>query len=129
MSQHVDTLITQAHTFTLQGDGVGYIADGAVAVQDSRIAAVGLTTDLINRFQADEVIEATNCALLPGLIDAHMHTTLAIVRGVAQDVANWMQRALAPYSRHITPTAALAGTRLSGRMSSVTTLESPPMAD
>jgi 5-methylthioadenosine/S-adenosylhomocysteine deaminase len=41
-----------------------------------------------------------------------MHTSLAIVRGVAQDVAHWMQRALAPYSRHISPEAALAGTRL-----------------
>jgi 5-methylthioadenosine/S-adenosylhomocysteine deaminase len=41
-----------------------------------------------------------------------MHTPLAIVRGVAQDVAHWMQRALAPYSRHITPAAALAGCRL-----------------
>jgi 5-methylthioadenosine/S-adenosylhomocysteine deaminase len=50
--------------------------------------------------------------VLPGFIDAHMHTPLAIVRGVAQDVAHWMQRALAPYSRHITPEAALAGTRL-----------------
>jgi 5-methylthioadenosine/S-adenosylhomocysteine deaminase len=41
-----------------------------------------------------------------------MHTPLAIVRGVAQDVTHWMQRALSPYSRHITPAAALAGTRL-----------------
>jgi 5-methylthioadenosine/S-adenosylhomocysteine deaminase len=41
-----------------------------------------------------------------------MHTPLAIVRGVAQDVAHWMQRALAPYARHITPEAALAGCRL-----------------
>jgi 5-methylthioadenosine/S-adenosylhomocysteine deaminase len=41
-----------------------------------------------------------------------MHTPLAIVRGVAQDVANWMQQALAPYTRHLTPQAMLAGTRL-----------------
>jgi 5-methylthioadenosine/S-adenosylhomocysteine deaminase len=41
-----------------------------------------------------------------------MHTPLAIIRGVAQDVAHWMQRALAPYARHITPQASLAGARL-----------------
>lgn len=113
-SDHINTLITHAHTFTLQGEGVGYIADGAVAIRDSQIVAVGATDDLMGRFQArvNEVIDATDCALLPGLIDAHMHTSLAIVRGVAQDVANWMQRALAPYSRHITPEAALAGTQL-----------------
>jgi 5-methylthioadenosine/S-adenosylhomocysteine deaminase len=109
----VDTLIAHAHLFTMQGQGVGYVADGAVAVKGSRIAAVGPITELAACFQAVETIDASHCAVLPGLVDAHMHTRLAIVRGVAQDVAHWMQKALAPYSRHITPEAALAGTRLS----------------
>jgi len=112
ISEHTDTLITHAHLFTLRGEGVGYVADGAVAVEGSRIAAVGPTAELAARFRASEIIDASGCAVLPGLIDAHMHTPLAIVRGVAQDVAHWMQRALAPYSRHITPAAALAGSRL-----------------
>jgi 5-methylthioadenosine/S-adenosylhomocysteine deaminase len=112
MPEYADLLITNAHLFTLQGEGVGYIADGAVAISGSRIAAVGSTAELTVRFQTNEVIDAADCAVLPGLIDAHMHTSLAIVRGVAQDVAHWMQRALAPYSRHIDPAAALAGTRL-----------------
>ncbi len=112
MAEHADTLITHAHLFTLQGEGVGYVADGAVAVKGRRIAAVGSTAELTARFRASETIDASSCAVLPGLIDAHIHTPLAIVRGVAQDVTHWMQRALAPYSRHITPAAALAGTRL-----------------
>jgi 5-methylthioadenosine/S-adenosylhomocysteine deaminase len=112
MPEHADTLIAHAHMITMRGEGVGYVADGAVAVQDGRIAAVGPTAELAARFQAAETIDARCCALLPGLIDAHMHTPLAIVRGVAQDVRHWMQRALAPYARHVTPAAALAGTRL-----------------
>jgi len=112
MVEQVDALVAHGHLFTLAGPGVGYVADGAVAVKGSRIAAVGPTAELTACFQAEETIDATDCAVLPGLIDAHMHTPLAIVRGVAQDVAHWMQRALAPYSRHITPEAALAGTRL-----------------
>ena len=112
MAEHTDTLITHAHLFTLQGQGVGYVAGGAVAVKGSRIAAVGRTAELTARFRAAETIDATGCAVLPGLIDAHIHTPLAVVRGVAQDVAHWMQRALAPYSRHLTPAAVLAGTRL-----------------
>ena len=112
MTEYVDTLITHAHLFTLAGPGVGYVADGAVAIRGDKIAATGSTDDLLARFEAGEVIEARHCAVLPGLVDAHMHTPLAIARGVAQDVAHWMQRALAPYSRHIVPEAALAGTRL-----------------
>jgi 5-methylthioadenosine/S-adenosylhomocysteine deaminase len=112
MVELVDTLVTNAHLFTMAGQGVGYVADGAVAVRDSRIVAAGPTPDLTARYQANDLIDATNCAVLPGMVDAHMHTSLAIIRGVAQDVAHWMQRALAPYAKHITPAASLAGSRL-----------------
>ena len=112
MPVHVDALILHAHLFTLSGQGVGYIADGAVAVRKGRIAGVGSSEELSGRFWAGDIIDASGCAVLPGLIDAHMHTALAIARGVAQDVAHWMQKGLAPFSRHITPQAALAGTRL-----------------
>jgi 5-methylthioadenosine/S-adenosylhomocysteine deaminase len=112
MHDHADALITHAHLFTMKGDGVGYLADGAVAVRGDRIVAVGPTSHLAARYEAPETVDASGCAVLPGLIDAHIHTPLAILRGVAQDVDHWMQRALAPYSRHITPEAALAGTRL-----------------
>ena len=112
MPEHTDILVAHAHLFTMQGAGVGYIADGAVAVRGSQIAAVGTTAELRARYEAAETIDATDCAVLPGLIDAHMHTTLSIVRGVAQDVRHWMQKALAPYSKHITHGAQVAGTRL-----------------
>ncbi|MCP4543918.1 MAG: hypothetical protein GY832_42935 [Chloroflexi bacterium] len=103
MTELADILITHAHMFTMRGKGVGYVADGAVAVQGSRIIAVGPTSELESRFKAIETIDASDCAMLPGLIDVHMHTRWAIARGVAQDVAHWMQKALAPYARHITP--------------------------
>ena len=54
MPEHTDTLITHAHLFTLQGQGVGYVADGAVAVEGSRIAALGSTAELTSRFRASE---------------------------------------------------------------------------
>ncbi|MBT3313337.1 MAG: amidohydrolase family protein [Anaerolineae bacterium] len=112
MPESIKTLIIHAHLFTMQGDGVGYIPDGAVAVKDGRIVDVGATSELDARYQASETINASGCALLPGLVDAHMHTYWAIARGVAQDVGNWMQAALSPYARHATPEAKLAGTKL-----------------
>ena len=121
MGEVVDSLLVHAHVLTLaapiDGDrdgyqGVGYLADGAVAVRGDTIVAVGATADLEAQYAAREVIDASGHALLPGLIDAHMHTPYAVVRGVAQDVAHWMQRGLAVYSRHLLPAASLAGTRL-----------------
>lgn len=101
MTEQVDILFTHAHLFSMQGDGVGYIGDGALAIRGKGIVAVGTTAELSARFSAAETIDATGHALLPGLIDAHMHTPLAIVRGVAQDVSHWMQKALSPYARHL----------------------------
>lgn len=112
MSEPVDILFTHAHLFTMQGEGVGYIPDGALAVRGDRIVAVGTTDVLIDHWIAKETIDAGGHALLPGLIDAHMHTAWAVARGVAQDVAHWMQLGLAPFARHLLPAIALAGTRL-----------------
>ena len=112
MTEPVDTLFVHAHLFTMEGNGVGYQPDGAVAVRGNRIVDAGSTAALAARYDPAERIDATNHALLPGLIDAHMHTPWAVVRGVAQDVAHWMQKGLAPYARHLHRDAALAGTWL-----------------
>jgi len=111
-SEKINILIVHGHVFTMQGAGVGYIADGAIAVRGTGIVAVGPTAELSARFQPDEIIDASNCAVLPGLIDPHMHTHLAILRGVAQDIKHWMQRGLAPYWDHATDEAQMAGTRI-----------------
>ncbi|MEM7335250.1 MAG: amidohydrolase family protein, partial [Chloroflexota bacterium] len=100
-----------AHLLTMQGDGVGYIKNGAVAVENGRISHVGSSDELAG-IEAEEIIDCQGMAIMPGLVDIHMHTPLAIVRGVAQDIWNWMQAGLAPYNKHITPEASLAGTRL-----------------
>jgi 5-methylthioadenosine/S-adenosylhomocysteine deaminase len=112
MPQNVDLLVLHAHLLTMQGAGVGYLRDGAVAVRGDSIVDVGPSAELSPRYQAAETLDASGCAVLPGLVDVHMHTVYAVVRGVAQDVANWMQKGLAPFSRHMNDEAARAGTRL-----------------
>lgn len=94
----VDTLIVNADLFTMQGEGVGFIDFGAVAIDRGKIVAVGATSDLKNEFEAEEVIDATNKMVIPGFIDAHMHTHLAVIRGLAQDTRNWMHKGIGPFS-------------------------------
>jgi 5-methylthioadenosine/S-adenosylhomocysteine deaminase len=112
MARNADLLVLHAHLLTMQGDGVGYLRDGAVAVRGDSIIDVGPSAELRERYQAAETLDASGCAVLPGLVDVHMHTVYAIVRGVAQDVGNWMQKGLAPFARHMDSKAARAGTRL-----------------
>jgi predicted amidohydrolase YtcJ len=49
----------------------------AVAISGSRIAAVGSTNDLVQRYPAAQRIDARGLRLVPGLNDSHMH----IIRG------------------------------------------------
>ncbi len=112
MAQNVDLLVLHAHLLSMRGEGVGYLRDGALAVRGDTIVDVGPSATIGERYQAAETIDATNCAVLPGLVDVHMHTVYAIVRGVAQDVSNWMQKGLAPFAKHMNEAAARAGTRL-----------------
>jgi imidazolonepropionase len=49
------------------------IPDGAVAVRDGRILAVGTTLQLDGRFEAGETIDATGHLVSPGLVDPHTH--------------------------------------------------------
>ncbi|MEM8858243.1 MAG: amidohydrolase family protein [Chloroflexota bacterium] len=108
-----DLLFINVHLLTMEGGGVGYIKNGAIALEHGRISAVGTTAELSETISALETIDGQNkLCVMPGLIDAHMHTPYAVVRGVAQDIWNWMQAGLAPYAKHMDPQASLAGTRI-----------------
>ena len=52
---------------------LGIIADGALAIRDGRILAVGPSTDLRRRFRAGQVIDAGGRCVLPGFVDPHTH--------------------------------------------------------
>ncbi len=55
------------------------LADGAVAIRDGVIAAVGPTADVLARFGDDGVrsIDATGRTVMPGLVECHSHPLFA----------------------------------------------------
>ncbi|WP_018086094.1 imidazolonepropionase [Desulfurispora thermophila] len=59
---------------------IGLIRDGAVAVRDGRIVAVGPTRDVLERVETDRAtieIDARGKVVLPGLVDPHTHLVFA----------------------------------------------------
>src|SRR4051812_8239052 len=62
---------------------LGDVFAGDVLVEDDRIAAVGPS------FEAGdaEVIDASDCIVIPGFIDSHRHTWETVIRGIAPDVS------------------------------------------
>lgn len=70
--QQVDTILRHARLL-LPDAFQRPIADGAVAVQNGRIAAFGTTEQIQSRYQAEQVLDMTNKLLMPGLVDCHNH--------------------------------------------------------
>jgi imidazolonepropionase len=85
VKEKTDLLIVNANELVTIGGGnekprsgkqmteIGIIRDGAIAIKDGRIAAVGKTTDVKARFKAETVISADGKTVLPGFVDPHTH--------------------------------------------------------
>lgn len=110
----LDLLIIHGFVITMEGSGVGMLEDGAVGICGSCIEAVGTTAELTEKYQAKRVIDASGMAVLPGLIDAHIHTSISLLRGVSQDIDNWMVDGLWPFETKLRqhPEFSMKGTRL-----------------
>ncbi|GHH98982.1 amidohydrolase family protein [Neobacillus kokaensis] len=98
----VDLIIKNGLVMTMEGKGVGLIEDGAIAIKGNTIQAVGSTFEITRDYKTEREIDAKDKLVMPGLIDAHIHTGLALLRGVAQDISHWMQKGLWPFMKHVT---------------------------
>lgn len=101
MKKNLDLLFAHATLITMQGEGTGILEDGALGVCGSRIEVVGPSREVLAAYTADRLIEAEGKALMPGLIDAHIHTGDGLLRGVSQDLENWMQHGLWPFEQEL----------------------------
>ena len=72
MIEDVDILIEHGTLLTLNGERQ-IINDGAVAIRKDRIAAVGKTSDLRQKFKGKKTIDASLRLVMPGLVDGHAH--------------------------------------------------------
>jgi 5-methylthioadenosine/S-adenosylhomocysteine deaminase len=91
------------------------IADGAVAIRDGRIVAVGRRGEVSGAHRARQTLDAGGGIVLPGLINAHTHAPMVLFRGVADDLRlmDWLQKYIFPAEKkNVTAPFVKAGTRL-----------------
>ncbi|HWD21799.1 MAG TPA: TRZ/ATZ family hydrolase [Burkholderiales bacterium] len=90
------------------------LADHAVAVRDGRIEAL-LPAAEAGRFAGYDSIELANHVLIPGLVNAHTHAAMALMRGLADDLPlmQWLQEHIWPAEmKHVSPDFVRDGTLL-----------------
>jgi 5-methylthioadenosine/S-adenosylhomocysteine deaminase len=87
----------------------------AVAVRDGRIEAVLPAPAARERYAGYEHVALDAHALIPGLVNAHTHAAMSLMRGLADDLPlmKWLQEHIWPAeAKHVSPSFVRDGTRL-----------------
>lgn len=114
MTQQVDVLLTNAIVLTMDDQLTSY-EPGAVAVLADKIVAAGTDADIRSRYSAAETIDCGGKVLMPGLVNAHTHVPMTLLRGLADDLRLdvWLLGYMMPVEREfVSPEFVQLGTSI-----------------
>ncbi len=114
MTQKVDSLFTNALILTMD-EALTQYSPGAVAVKGDSILAVGPEQDIKRDYSAQETFDCGGKILMPGLINAHTHVPMTLLRGLADDLRLdvWLMGYMMPVEREfVSPEFVRLGTLL-----------------
>jgi 5-methylthioadenosine/S-adenosylhomocysteine deaminase len=112
--ESADLILTNATVVTMDS-AFRVLTRGAVAVRGEQIVAVGPTQEIAAGYQATERVDCRERALLPGLINAHTHVPMTLLRGLADDrrLDVWLLGYMMPVEREfVSPDFVRLGTLL-----------------
>ncbi|RPH62183.1 MAG: amidohydrolase [Chloroflexi bacterium] len=100
MTKPADILLTNAHVLTMN-EPMNQYRPGALAVKGASILAVGPEAEIKAQYSAPEVVDCGGKILMPGLINAHTHIPMTLLRGLADDLRLdvWLMGYMMPVER------------------------------
>lgn len=113
MPDHCDILLTADFVLT-QNQERDCIEHGGVAVSDGRVLALGSAADLRVRFQPAQTLDLGPSLLMPALVNAHTHSPMTLLRGVADDLPllEWLTTRIWPLEARLTEELVRLGSLL-----------------
>lgn len=113
MTKKVNTLLINGIVITMDADFTVY-EDGAVAIDGDSIVAVGTTTDVTNQYSADEIVPCAGQVIMPGLVNAHTHIPMTLLRGLNDDLRLdvWLGYLMPLEREFVTPEFVKLGTQV-----------------
>ncbi len=88
---------------------------GALVILGSNILAVGPESEILSGFSTAEIIDCGGKVLMPGLINAHTHVPMTLLRGLADDLRLdvWLMGYMMPVEReYVSPEFVQLGTSI-----------------
>jgi 5-methylthioadenosine/S-adenosylhomocysteine deaminase len=98
-------IIIKGGTLITMVDGEAPLSDASVLIKKDSILDI-TTSDHYPYPEKTEVIDAGNCVIMPGLVNAHSHAAMTIFRGYADDLPlkKWLQERIFPAEAlHLNP--------------------------
>jgi 5-methylthioadenosine/S-adenosylhomocysteine deaminase len=114
MAEKADILLTNATVLTMDEELTQY-DPGAVVISGDAILAVGPDQELRQAYTAGQVIDCEGQVVMPGLINAHTHVPMTLLRGLADDLRLdvWLMGYMMPVEREfVSPDFVRLGTQL-----------------
>ncbi|MFZ5818467.1 MAG: amidohydrolase family protein [Chloroflexota bacterium] len=114
MTQTVDLILTNALVLTMD-EAFNQYDPGAVALQGTDIVAVGPADEIEKSYSARETLDCGGRVLMPGLVNAHTHVPMTLLRGLADDLRLdvWLMGYMMPVEREfVSPEFVRLGTKL-----------------
>jgi 5-methylthioadenosine/S-adenosylhomocysteine deaminase len=93
------------------------LPSGSVCVNDGSISAVeGGRLEVGDRTDFDEVIDATGCIVMPGLINMHQHHWYTLFKGIADGrlLEDWLHQIVFPITPHLSAEVMRTSSSLCG---------------
>ncbi|MBI4889617.1 MAG: amidohydrolase [Acidobacteria bacterium] len=109
-----DLIVSAGKVVTMDGQR-RVIENGAVAVVKGRIVAVGPKAEIDRAYTAARRIDRPTAILTPGLVNAHAHAPMALLRGIAddRDLDDWLRNFIFPAeAKNVNEEFVRVGTRL-----------------
>jgi len=113
MTSKVDILLTGGTVVTMNGNFDIYV-DGAVAISDDTIVAVGPAGEIAQTYTTNEEIDCQGQVIIPGIVNAHTHVPMTLFRGLHDDLRLdvWLGYLMPLEREFVTPDFVRLGTRL-----------------
>ena len=113
MADKADILLSGGTIVTMNAQ-YDIFVDGALAIKDDSIVAVGPTAEISKQFEATETIDCTGKVIIPGLVNSHTHIPMTLFRGLNDDLRLdvWLGYLMPLEREFVTPEFVKLGTKV-----------------
>ena len=83
--EKADTILAHGVVVTMD-DERNLWRDGGIAIKGGSIEYVGPWEDVERKYHADDICDCTGLLLTPGIVNAHTHVPMSLLRGLSDDL-------------------------------------------